>query len=259
MSRNDPKFPGRVMAIAVVLFGALLGIGWLIFGPEQPGESAAPQGAAGTAAASGAPQTPPAATASPAVQPAVVDPQTPGPVVDPAALDPTSPEALAALSAGRAEAGTMDIQLFLIVPRLERLIPVPRTVAAPATIDAQVRGAVQELIDWSGTEMLSPVAPESGIREVWVSRGGIAYIDFSRSFYDFSGGGSLSELHTVYGIVTTLTESFPEIFAVQFLIDGEPVESLAGHVDLSRPLTPSEDWVLIDRGERRTEGSGGGG
>jgi len=241
MSRNDPNFPWRVIAIAVVLFGGLVFAAWMFF---TPGGSGVPGVAAGTG------ETPPVPPASAtAAAPEVVDPQTPGAAVDPTALDPTSPEALAALSIARAEAGTMDLRLFLLVPGLERLIPVPHTVPAPATIDAQVRRAVEELINWTGTQTVSPVAPESRVREVWVSRGGIAYIDFGRSFADFSGGGSLGELHTVYSIVATLTESFPEIVAVQFLVEGEQVETLAGHVDLSRPLLPSADWVLIEQGD----------
>ena len=84
-------------------------------------------------------------------------------------------------------------------------------------------------------------------RQIWVTQSGVAYIDFYQSFFDFSGGGSLNELHTVYSIVATLTESFPEIFAVQFLVEGEQIETLAGHVDLSHPLQPSADWVLIEQ------------
>ena len=121
------------------------------------------------------------------------------------------------------------------------------TVAAPPTIDLQVRSAVDELISWSGDETISPVPPESRVREIWVAQSGVAYIDFYQSFFDFSGGGSLNELHTVYSIVATLTESFPEIFAVQYHVEGEQIETLAGHVDLSHPLHPSADWVLSEQ------------
>ncbi len=252
MSRNDPRFPWRVIAIAMVLFGTLAFAAWMFLVPGGVGVS-------GMAAGTGeTPSMPPASGA--ATVPAVVDPPTPGATVDPTALDPTGPETHAALSIARAEAGTMDLRLFLVIPGLERLIPVPHTVPAPATIDAQVRRAIEELINWTGTQTVSPVPPESRVREVWVSRGGIAYVDFDRSFVDFSGGGSLGELHTVYSIVTTLTESFPEIVAVQFLVEGEQIETLAGHVDLSRPLLPSADWVLIEQGDaanRRAQESRG--
>ena len=39
----------------------------------------------------------------------------------------------------------------------------------------------------------------------------------------------------VGSIVNTLTE-FPEVQKVRILIDGAPVETLSGHMDLSEPL-----------------------
>ena len=49
-------------------------------------------------------------------------------------------------------------------------------------------------------------------------------------------GGSLDELLTVYTIVDALTANLPAVTAVQLLVDGKEVDTLAGHVDLSRPL-----------------------
>lgn len=248
MSRKDSQFPWRVMAISVLLFAVLASAGWFIFGPTGPGvdlgdTSRDRDSGGGTTSATEQTIAPP------------TDPQAnPSPVAA-EAIDPTSPEGRAELAAGRASAGTMDVQLFVIVPGLERLIPVPRTVAAPPTLDGQIRRAVEELITWVGTDTISPVAPEARVRETWVSPGGIAYLDFERSFYDFSGGGSLGELHTIYGIVATLTVSFPEIIAVQFLLEGTRMETLAGHVDLSRPLLPSDEWVLIEPGNPQIQQS----
>jgi hypothetical protein len=250
MSRNDIQFPWRVTGIAVLLFAALAVVGWLLFGPTGSGS---PSGATGVVPSDG---TAGGAAAAPA-QTSPVPASDPQAVTDegPEAIDPSTPEGRAALAAARAGSGTMDLQLFLIVPGVERLVPVLRTVAAPSTLDTQVERAVQELIDWVGSGTTSPVAPEASVREVWVSPGGIAYVDFDRAFYDFSGGGSLAELHTVYGVVATLTESFPEIIAVQFLIEGRWIETLAGHVDLSRPLLPSDEWVLIERRQAQIQPS----
>jgi germination protein M len=259
MSRNDPQFPWRVIAISAILFGALAFAGWVIFSSASLDDSRASVNADDTIEM---PPVSPAPTTNiaPTVQPEVVDSQVPQSRAGPTRLDTTSRKTLDGFSVARAEAGTMDLRLFLIVPGLERLIPVPHTVPAPPTIDVQVRSAVEELINWAGTETISPVPPESRVREIWVARSGIVYIDFDQSFFDFSGGGSLSELHTVYSIVATLTESFPEIFAVQFLLEGEQIETLAGHVDLSQPLRPSEDWVLIEQegaADQQRQGSGG--
>lgn len=241
MSRNEFQFPWRVMGIAVLLFAGLAFAAWVLFAPAPADAPAGAAAAPATPPADGGPTAPTQGTPAPAPD----SQATTG--TGPEALDPSTPEGRAALAAARADSGTMDLQLFLIVPGIERLVPVLRTVAAPPGLDTQVERAVQELIDWVGTETTSPVAPEARVREVWVSPGGIAYVDFDQAFYDFSGGGSLAELHTVYGVVATLTVSFPEIIAVQFLVEGRWIETLAGHVDLSRPLLPSDDWVLIEQ------------
>lgn len=242
MDRKEPQFPWRVVAIATLLFVVLVVIGWMALAPSRPG---APPREGG--------QSTPAEAVPADRPPGQADASSPDPLAaagtGTAAIDPTTPEGRAALAASRAEAGTMELQLFLIVPGSERLIPVSATVAAPATLAAQVETAVRELINWTGVETTSPVAPEAGLREVWVSPGGIAYLDFDRTFRDSASGGSLGELQTVYGIVATLTESFPEIVAVQFLVEGHGIETLAGHVDLSRPVLPSDEWVLIEQRE----------
>lgn len=243
MSRKEQPFPWRVIAISVALFAALVAGGWLLLGPEQPPAS-------GESAAAPTEETTPEAGAAPAAPSPTTGQQTA------VAPDPSTPEGRAALASARTAAGAMELRLFMIVPGLERLIPVSRTVTAPpATLDAQVKRAVEELINWNGTETISPVAPEAVLREVWVSPRGVAYLDFDRSLLDVSGGGSLGELQTVYGIVATVTTSFPEIVAVQFLIDGKQRETLAGHVDISMPLLPSNEWVLIERDEQQDQQS----
>lgn len=50
-------------------------------------------------------------------------------------------------------------------------------------------------------------------------------------------GGSLEETFLISQIVNTLIHSFDEVKQVQFLVDGESVETLMGHVDASEPFT----------------------
>ena len=136
----------------------MVAAGWAVFAPAGSddaaggtGTVAAPGDAGGAAAPAGI--TPPQTTVPP------TGPQGGAAPVAAEPLDPTTPEGRAAIAAMRANAGTMQLQLFLIVPGLERLVPVSRTVAAPTTLDAQVRRAVEELINWTGTQTISPVAP----------------------------------------------------------------------------------------------------
>ncbi|MFY9424084.1 MAG: GerMN domain-containing protein, partial [Bacillota bacterium] len=63
---------------------------------------------------------------------------------------------------------------------------------------------------------------------------GVAYVDFSREMLDQSVGSPV-ESAVVEAIVRTVTE-VEGVSAVQILVGGETIPSLAGHVDLSRPI-----------------------
>jgi hypothetical protein len=56
-------------------------------------------------------------------------------------------------------------------------------------------------------------------------------------------GGSINEALTVYAIVNALTTNLNDVRSVQILIDGKEVDSLAGHIDLRRPIGKSAGWV----------------
>lgn len=50
--------------------------------------------------------------------------------------------------------------------------------------------------------------------------------------------GSSEELAAVQSLVLTVTKNLPAVTRVILLVGGEPVETLAGHVDLTHPLAP---------------------
>ncbi len=58
----------------------------------------------------------------------------------------------------------------------------------------------------------------------------IAYVDFSSEKLT---GGSLNERILIDQIVYTLSESFDEIAAVQFTVDGKVTDTLMGEIDIS--------------------------
>lgn len=62
-----------------------------------------------------------------------------------------------------------------------------------------------------------------------------AFVNFSKEIAK-KGMGSYDEFMLCYSITNTLTE-FPEIKAVQILVEGKKVVSLSGHMDLDDPLT----------------------
>ena len=55
------------------------------------------------------------------------------------------------------------------------------------------------------------------------------------------------ELASIYAVVNSLTQNVSKIDRVQILIEGAEAETLAGHIDLSRPF--SEDLSMTVLGE----------
>jgi hypothetical protein len=54
-------------------------------------------------------------------------------------------------------------------------------------------------------------------------------------------------LFTIYAIVNAVTVNLPAISRVQILVDGKEADTLAGHVDLRRPLEKNLTWVKTEK------------
>lgn len=74
----------------------------------------------------------------------------------------------------------------------------------------------------------------------------LVIIDFSQELITAHPGGTQSELLTVYGLADTLAVNFPHLRQIQILVEGTPVETLKGHVDLRQPINP--DFSLVEEG-----------
>jgi hypothetical protein len=144
----------------------------------------------------------------------------------------------------RAEAQrTISVKLFFESTDAPGLSSEERTIPFSSDLAGQVRTVVEELVKGPKTELAATLPPETKVLEVFVTGRGIAYVDLSKDGFGAQAGGSDSELRTVYSIVNSITANFPSIARVQILLDDHPAETLAGHVDLSRPLPP--DMTLL--------------
>jgi spore germination protein GerM len=81
------------------------------------------------------------------------------------------------------------------------------------------------------------------LRAIYVDSDGEAFVDLSREVSTAHPGGALDELLTVYSVVNAVTTNLPAVRAVQILVDGHEVDTLAGHVDLRRPLPRGAAWI----------------
>jgi hypothetical protein len=74
-----------------------------------------------------------------------------------------------------------------------------------------------------------------------------AFVDLSPEARTKHTGGALDELFSIYAIVDAITVNLPAISRVQILVDGKEVDTLAGHVDLRRPLEKNLKWVKTEK------------
>ena len=114
------------------------------------------------------------------------------------------------------------------------LIAVSRTVKIEK--DDKYTAALKSLLTGTKEKGQTNVIPKKAkLRGVTV-KNGVATVDFSKELQQNFSGGSTGEEMLIGSIVNTLTD-FPEVEKVRILIDGAPVETLSGHMDLSEPLT----------------------
>lgn len=104
------------------------------------------------------------------------------------------------------------------------------------------RTAIELLIAGTKNPQLVSIMP-TGVKLKNVTvKDHVAYVDFDDKLIKKNVGGSTSETLLVGSIVNTLTE-FPDIYKVQILVDGKKIETIAGHSDVSEPLSRSEQII----------------
>jgi spore germination protein GerM len=118
-----------------------------------------------------------------------------------------------------------------------------RDVPATGSVAADAEAVLAELIKGSSGGLVSALPPETKLRQVFLTKDGTAYADFSKDLSSAHPSGSDAENATVFAIVDTLAFNFKAIKQVFILVDGEERETLNGHITLDRPYRP--DFTLV--------------
>ena len=143
-----------------------------------------------------------------------------------------------------AEGRRINATLFFVAQDAQSLVPVRREVPYGATTGEQARHIVAAQLGDAPATMHSPIPRGTTVRGVFVSENGTAFVDLSPEAAANHPGGSTAEALTIYSIVNAVIVSLPDVRAVQILVDGREVETLAGHVDLRHPLPKNTTWVI---------------
>jgi spore germination protein GerM len=157
---------------------------------------------------------------------------------------PSARASAAAAPSAPATAGRrIKAHLFYVDTDGTRLASVERDVAFGEGTVEQARQIIEAQLGPVADPLVSAVPPGTRLRTLFVTDRGEAFVDFSRELLTGHSGGSTNELLTVYTIVEALTANLPAVTGVQLLVDGKQIDTLAGHVDLRRPLAKNLAWV----------------
>jgi hypothetical protein len=138
------------------------------------------------------------------------------------------------------------VRLYFEAPDRPGLLPEEREVVFSADLARQLRTVVEELAKGSTSGLLPTLPPGTRVLEVFVSRGGVVYVDLSGEAAAGLPGGSQAELLTVFSVVNTVVTNFPATSRVQILVNDSVVPSLGGHIDIGRPLPPDMTLVAVE-------------
>jgi len=162
-------------------------------------------------------------------------------------------EAATPAEASSGEAGRrISVRLYFEAPDRDGLLPEDRELPFSPDLARQLRTVVEELARGSTTGLTATLPAGTRVLEVFVQAKGVAWVNLSAEAAGGLPGGSRAELLTVYSVVNSIVTNFPAVRRVRILVDDQPVTSLGGHVDISRPLPADMTLVALPPPEAPT-------
>jgi spore germination protein GerM len=139
----------------------------------------------------------------------------------------------------------INATLFFAASDGRGLVAVQQEVPLAEGTVAQARALVEaQLTATAPSPLVSAIPAGTKLLGLFVTTRNEAFVDLDATVRDKHPGGSLNELFTVYTIVNALTTNLRGVESVQLLIDGREVDTLAGHVDLRRPLRKNDTLIV---------------
>lgn len=133
---------------------------------------------------------------------------------------------------------TKQVKIYFSGSQAQYLVPETRKLR----VNSLPTKLIKELIAGPESEKLGTTIPKGTELLNVKLEDKLAVVNFSQELTANHWGGTTGEMMTVYSIVNTLTQ-LDQIEKVQFLIEGEKLETLAGHLDLRDPLKADEDLI----------------
>ena len=135
-------------------------------------------------------------------------------------------------------AGTRGVVLFFVDSHGDATVSRELQLPSRPTTEDEIQAVLEALCDTDPGRNTDRALPlDARPTGVFIDRNtGQVVIDWTRELVSAHPGGSGSEQATLSVILRTLAWNFPELASCVLLVDGAQVETLAGHVDMSRPF-----------------------
>ena len=136
-----------------------------------------------------------------------------------------------------------EVLLYFSDSEGEYLIGEKREILKKKVVKEEAKEVVIELIKGPKGKLIPTLPPRTKLLTLQINDAGVARVNFNPALSKDHPGGSSAEMMTVYSIVNSLALNFPQIKRVQILIDGKPIETIAGHLSLKQPVPPKPDLI----------------
>jgi hypothetical protein len=124
------------------------------------------------------------------------------------------------------------------------LVPSEREVPLAEGPVAQARSILEaQLSAEAQAPLVSTIPKGATLRGIYVSQRNEVFVDLDPAIRASHPGGTTLEMMTVYTIVNAVLTNLPNLKEVQILIGGQEADTLAGHIDLRRPLRKNDSLV----------------
>ena len=137
--------------------------------------------------------------------------------------------------------GSRAVTLFFADTKDQALVTETRLVAIGKEYVEQIHQVLDALLDGPEQTGVSTIADNTRLLGVFYdAESAILYLDFTSEIVAGHPGGSAAEYFTIAAIVRTVSQNFPQVRAVQFLVEGLQVGTIAGHIDAYKPFLVGE-------------------
>ena len=124
-----------------------------------------------------------------------------------------------------------------------KLLPETRAITWASSDTDRIKQVLLALIEGSQLGHGRALPPSTMVRAVFLTPEGTAYVDFSNELQAAFAPGVRSESLAVYSVVNSVTKNIVSVKSLKILIQGQEVESLDGHADLTEAYAPDPTLV----------------